>query len=298
GIASEDARATAAIKATAGLVLIHQGKVVDALFHSTSGGRTVSAAEAFGTAVPYLTAVPDPYSSLSPVHRWGPTAVTDVTLRRGLGIAAPPLGLQLVRSASGRVRSAIVSTAAGSKTVNGGTLRSGLGLRSTWITSLASLSLTRPTGSVVYGRGVTVRAEAKAIGNAVLEQRLAGVWAQVAARTTPGQLAFTVKLLIPTSFRLSTGTVAGPILAVPVAPLVRASSQAGGLVGTVTPASPGTAVQLQLLEGVDWVAAGDAVLDERGGFRLESELGPGTYRARVAPAAGFAEGLSAQLRLE
>jgi stage II sporulation protein D len=298
GVAAEDPRATAAIKATAGRVLLHEGSLVDALFHSTSGGRTVSAAEAFGTAVPYLVAVDDPHSALSTLNRWGPTPVPDTTIRKGLGISSPVLGLQLVRGESGRVRSATVMTAGGAKTVTGGSLRTGLGLRSTWITSLASLSLTRPGGSVVYGGATTVSASAKGIKNAVLAQRVNGAWTQVAARPTGGAFAFKAKLVAPTSFRLSAGAVTGPVLKVPVAPLVRISRQDGGLGGTVTPASPGAAVQVQVLEGEAWLPAGEAVLDELGAFRAELELTPGTYRVRVAPAAGFAEGLSPQLRIE
>jgi stage II sporulation protein D len=298
GIAGEDARATAAIKATAGRVLLYEDELVDALFHSTSGGRTISAAEAFGTDVPYLVGVEDPHSALSPVNRWGPTPVTDATIRKGLGIASPVLGLQLVRGASGRVRSASVTTAAGARTVTAGAFRSGLGLRSTWVTSLASLSLARPAGPVVYGGGVTLRADAKGIGNAILAQRVNGAWAQVAARPTAGAIAFKAKLIAPTSFRLSAGAVAGPVLKVPVAPLVKVSLQASGLGGTVTPAIPGAAVQVQLLDDDTWRPAAETVLDDLGGFATELELAPGTYRARVAPAAGFAEGLSQQLRIE
>ena len=297
GIAAEDARATAAIKATAGQVMLHEGKLVDALFHSTSGGRTVSAGEAFGTAVPYLVAVDDPHSTLSSLNRWGPTPVPGTTIRKGLGISTPVLGLQLVKGESGRVRTATVTTAAGAKTVTGGALRTGLGLRSTWITSLASLSLTRPGGPVVYGNTVTLRAGAKGLKNAVLAQSVGGLWTQVATRSAGGAFAFKAKLLAPTSFRLSAGVVAGPVLKVPVAPLVRISRQEGGLGGTVTPASPGAAVQVQLLEGSGWLPAGEAVLDDLGAFRSELELVPGTYRVRVAPAAGFAEGLSPQLRI-
>ena len=35
--------------------------MIDALFHSTSGGRTADASEVFGEAVPYLVSVDDPY---------------------------------------------------------------------------------------------------------------------------------------------------------------------------------------------------------------------------------------------
>ena len=298
GISSEDARATAAIRATAGRVLLYEGKLVDALFHSTSGGRTVSAAEAFGTAVPYLVAADDPHSALSPVNRWGPTPVTEATIRKGLKIASPVLGLQLAKSDSGRVRSATVTTLAGPRAVSAGAFRSGLGLRSTWVTGLATLSLTRPGVAVTYGRGVTIRAASKGVTNIVLSQRVDGIWTQVAARPTAGSLAFTAKLLAPASFRLSAGAVAGPVLKVPVAPLVKASRQEGGVGGSVLPARPGLTVQVQQLEGDEWLPVSDAVVDELGGFLAELELVPGIYRARIAPAGGFAEGLSPQLRLE
>ena len=298
GIASEDLRATAAIKATAGRVLLFDGKPVDALFHSTSGGRTVSAAEAFGTAVPYLLAADDPHSALSPVDRWGPTPVTDAAIRKGLALAGPVLGLQLARAESGRVRSATIRTAAGSKVVPAGAFRAALGLRSTWVTGLASLSLTRPGVAVTYGRGVTIRAAAGALKNVVLAQRVAGgSWTQVATRPAGGTFAFTAKLEGPTSFRLSTGTVAGPVLAVPVAPLVKAALQEGGIGGTVLPARAGTRIQVQALEGDDWLSVGEATVDDVGSFFAEVEIVPGVYRVRVAPARGFAEGLSPRLRL-
>ena len=65
-------------------MLLWEGKPIDALFHSTSGGKTLAAVEVFGKAVPYLVAVDDPHSALSPVHRWGPTPVAEATIRKGL----------------------------------------------------------------------------------------------------------------------------------------------------------------------------------------------------------------------
>ena len=56
GVRGEHPRTTAAIEATAGEVLLWEGKPIDALFHSTSGGTTLDAAEVFGKAVPYLVA--------------------------------------------------------------------------------------------------------------------------------------------------------------------------------------------------------------------------------------------------
>ena len=75
GIAAESPAASAAVDATKGQVVLYDGKVADTLFFSTSGGRTVSALEATGDAVPYLVSVADPYDTLSPLPRLGPGAL-------------------------------------------------------------------------------------------------------------------------------------------------------------------------------------------------------------------------------
>jgi len=292
GIAGEDARATSAIQATAGQVVLYAGKIADTLFHSTSGGRTVSAAEAFGTTVPYLVPVDDPHSSLSSLNRWGPTPVTDATIRKGLQLGGPVLALKLVKSTSGRVRTATVTTTAGSKTITAGALRSALGLRSTWVTALSSLSLSRPGGPAIYDRPLTVTGTATGVKGAVLAQLVGGVWNPLPALTAK------VKLQAPGTFRLTAGAIAGPVLKVPLQPLVRASAGSGSIQGSVLPVRPGAAVEAQVLEGEIWVTVAEGALDAAGTFAVPLELAPGTYRIRVAPAAGLAEGLSPTLRLE
>ena len=173
-------RTTAAVQATKGQVLLWEGKPIDALFHSTSGGRTVDAVEVFGKPVPYLTSVDDPHSDLSPVNRWGPTPVAETTIRKGLKLRTPLTALKLTRGASGRVLNVDVATAAGSSKVTGAVLRAAGGLRSTWITSMATLSLTLPGGPALYGRQLTLTGKAAGVKGAVLSQRIDGVWTQVA----------------------------------------------------------------------------------------------------------------------
>ena len=87
------------------------------------------------------------------------------------------------------------------------------------------------------------------------------------------------------------------MLKVPVAPVVRAARTPGAVTGSVRPATPGAPVELQRLEGDGWLPVADALLDGRSAFRIELELLPGSYRARVAPAAGLAEGLSGTIRI-
>ncbi len=297
GVKAEDERTTAALDATGGQVLFYDGRIADTLFHSTSGGRTISALEAFGKDVPYLVAVDDPGSALSPVHRWGPVAVTDVVARKGLALEGSILDLRLAREPSGHVRTATLSTASGETTVSGSTLRRALGLRSTWVTSVSRLTLTRPGSPAVYGRPVVLTGEVKGARQLVLSQRVDGVWQQVLTRATGGAFTFKTKLLGPTSFRLAAGSFAGPVLKLPVARRVRVTREPAAVAGTVVPAAPGAAVDVQRLEGESWTSAGRAVVDETGSFRAELQLPPGAYRARVAPTGGYAAGVSGMLRI-
>jgi stage II sporulation protein D len=293
GVEAEDARATKAIQATAGEVVTYEGKIADTLFHSTSGGRTVSAAEAFGATVPYLVSVDDPHSAISPVHSWGPVTVTDVVARKGLKLGTPVTGIRLVKAASGRVGSAVVRTTVGERTVTGGQLRSGLGLRSTWITSFRPLSLTRPGGPVLHGGTITVSADARGIRDVTLLRRVGRSWQEVRRRPGGGRFSLAAKLTEPTAFRLTAGTLRGSVLAVPVAPRVKAARTPGGIAGTVAPAREGAVAQVQRLQGVHWVTVGEARVDATGAFATELSLDRGAYRVRVAPAGGFVQGLSA-----
>jgi stage II sporulation protein D len=295
GIAGENTRTTAAVLATKGEVLLWEGKPIDALFHSTSGGRTVDAMEVFGKPVPYLVSVDDPHSDLSPVNRWGPTPVPETTIRKGLKLRAPLTALKLTRAPSGRVASVDVATAAGSAKVTGAVLRSAAGLRSTWITQLATLSLTRPGGPALYGRQLGLTGKATGVKGAVLSQRIDGVWTQVAG---PGAtFAVKVKLLAPASFRISAGALAGPVLKVPVAPVVTARTAAAATVsGTVKPLGPGATVEIQLESEQGWGTTAQTTTGPNGEYTV-SVPEPGLYRVRVAPAQGFAEGFSGQIEL-
>ena len=293
GIAGENPRTTAAVQATKAEVMLWEGKPIDALFHSTSGGSTLDAAEVFGKPVPYLVGVDDPHSALSPVHRWGPVAVAETTLRKGLKLRVPVKSLQLARGPSGRVSTAQVTTTAGTTKITGAALRLAGGLRSTWVTQLVTMSLTRPGGPVRYGKTVVLTGRANGVKGAVLQQRVAGVWTKVGGPA----LKANVKLLAPASFRIAAGKLAGSVLKVPVAPLLTARASGPLTVaGTVKPLAPGAAVQLQLETEGTWSTVGTATTGVEGDYSLVADQ-PGRYRARTAPAQGFAEGLSGQIEL-
>jgi stage II sporulation protein D len=139
GVAGEDPRTTAAVKATRGRVLAYDGRVITAFFFSTSGGRTEDGQIVFPSDEPrpYLRSVADPFDRVSPVHVW-PDRPTFTGRRLGalLGVGAPVTRLQVLRRGrSPRVIMARVVTTAGARVdVSGAEIRRVLGLRDTWFT--------------------------------------------------------------------------------------------------------------------------------------------------------------------
>ena len=63
GIAAENAKINEAIDDTEGLIITYNGKPIDAVYHSNSGGHTDNAHEIWGgSKTDYLVAVKDDYS--------------------------------------------------------------------------------------------------------------------------------------------------------------------------------------------------------------------------------------------
>ncbi len=125
---------TAAIRATAKQVLLHEGAPALAQFSASSGGYTTA-----GSA-PYLQAVEDPYDDWAGngVHSWSVT-LGDAAFER----AYPAIGdLRRIRVLSrtghgewgGRILTVRLIGSRGRVTVSGESLRFALGVRSSWMT--------------------------------------------------------------------------------------------------------------------------------------------------------------------
>lgn len=132
GVGAEDSRGNAAVDATAGQVLLHQGVPAFAQFGSSSGGWLAAGGQ------PYLVAKADKYDGFSgnPMHTWT-TTVTRAAVQK----AWPALGtLQRVlvtrRDGNGewygRVEQMILDGSKSNVTISGATFRSRMGLRSHW----------------------------------------------------------------------------------------------------------------------------------------------------------------------
>lgn len=151
-----------AVEETRGLVVTHQGRPIDALYHSTSGPQTENAGDLWGQDVPYLKSVACPYGKESPRYQETVRLRTRDVANK-LGVRMPEAVLSgavpvtsskdgiaiLERSNSGRVKLIRV----GGVIFRGDEFRRRLGLRST------NLRLTADKGQVViesigYGHGV------------------------------------------------------------------------------------------------------------------------------------------------
>jgi stage II sporulation protein D len=140
GLFAEVATTTAAVRATRARVVTVGGEVAQTFFFSTSGGRTAANEEGFGgSPLSYLRSVDDPHDDLSPVHTWTARFTRREAERRLRSVLSGRLeGLEvLTRTASGRAATVEVRGSEGDRTVSAATIRTALGLRSTWITDVS-----------------------------------------------------------------------------------------------------------------------------------------------------------------
>lgn len=135
GLESEFKSSNEAAEATRGEVVMYKGKVAETLFSACSGGHTESIQYVFGTAIPYLVGVPDPYDSYCPLHTW--------TLR----FSGPAISAKLAPYLDGKLSKVVVTKhgltprimqaklygTGGVTTVTGEQLEVALGGYSTWM---------------------------------------------------------------------------------------------------------------------------------------------------------------------
>jgi stage II sporulation protein D len=139
GIAAEFPSTDAAVAATAGQVVVDDGKPVTTFFFSTSGGHTENIEFSFLGAQPqpWLKGVDDPFDGISPKHTWGPitfTAAQAASRLKGL-VRGSFRGITVLqRGTSPRIVRAEVAGTGGVMPVSGPELRRRFGLDDTWAT--------------------------------------------------------------------------------------------------------------------------------------------------------------------
>jgi stage II sporulation protein D len=303
GVAGEAPETNAAVQATAGQVVLYAGRVAKTFFFSTSGGRTMSAADAWGTPIPYLVSVPDPYDTLSPYHDWGPFAFTAAKLGKALHAQGRLVDVQMEANSSGRVAEVTAIGANGESTATGAAVRKALGLRSTWF-SVGVVSLSPASSApVVYGGRAKLTGLARSVSSVEMESRpaTAKTWT-AGGRVKPaaeGTFTATVKPKITTWYRLAVGTLRTAQVRVAVAPLVRfdVAESKTSLSGLARPVLPNSLVEIQRLAGTEWSTVAKTRTDANGDFTATLRLRAGSYRARVTPGHGFVPGTTKPLEV-
>jgi stage II sporulation protein D len=296
GLSGERPETSAAVRATAGQVLLYGGRVASTYYFSSSGGRTASSADVFGFSVPYLVSRPDPWDMLSPYHRWGPIVIGARTVQSKLGVPDRVIDAAGVPTPSGWLRTVTLQTTTGPTAIPAALVRTSLGLRSTWIT-IGVLRLDHPSDQAVYGTRLQLSGLARGLQTPMLSSSADGVtWKTVTplTRSTDGGVRANVRPTATARFRIQVTGAASPALLVPVTSRVRLAEPVdpSSLNGTVQPTLRGARVSIERLNGTAWTTVARATVDGTGAFRARVRVVPGSYRARVAAVGGLEEGLS------
>jgi stage II sporulation protein D len=130
GVNVEAASTQSAVNATAGQVLVHQGRIIEAVFHSASGGHTENVENVWVQALPYLKGVPD-FDQGTPEYEWTRTFSRSELSARITGVGNI-ISMEPERTTpQGRVMTMRVVGDAGTRSISGDTVRNALGLKST-----------------------------------------------------------------------------------------------------------------------------------------------------------------------
>jgi stage II sporulation protein D len=220
GVAGETPQTTAAVKATSHQILLHGGKVATTFYYSSSGGKTASAVDVFGSSVPYLVSRPDPWDKVSPWHSWGPVLLGARTLQSKFGAGSRVIDATGIPTPSGRLRSLTLQTVSGPTSVPAALLRTSLGLRSTWVT-IGVLRLDQPRGPVVAGTPVRLEGIARGVEAPVLTSSPNGSrWTKVGKVDVDasGAASVVVKPVKTMRYRIEVDGAASAAVVVRVAP--------------------------------------------------------------------------------
>ena len=227
GYSSENARTNRAVARTAGEVLRHDGKVITAYFHSTSGGHTENNENIFicrtCKALPYLRGVRDPWDKHSPYHRWGPVYYSPSRLGAAMGVGRLRRVTINKRGVSGRIIYATFRGSGGKKRVDGWSgLRGTLGLRDlpSTIKRMSASGSTARAAAAGIGSGGVARAVSGSIapgrrGSRIVVQRRSGErWKRVAEGELGRGGAYRVAVEAPGHYRVLSAGDVGPLVRV------------------------------------------------------------------------------------
>ena len=200
GVSGETQATTNAVNKTKGMVMLYNQRPINALFHSDGGGYTEDSVNVWGSDVPYLKGVKD-FSTGTSTSNWTVTTSRQAlesklnAASKGVGklksIQLTPLGKPgqqtSDRGVSGRIKSATFIGTSGKTTVDGDSLRSILGLKSTLFDFYVNHNPAKGTGKAYHnftGNNDTVYIKGHGWGHGLGMSQWGA--AEMAKRATPG----------------------------------------------------------------------------------------------------------------
>lgn len=156
GVQGESDAVRRAVDGTVGQVLLFNGDLINAMYHSNSGGHTDDSLALNGENLPYLTAVED-FDQSSPYYRWQ-VSISAARLFQRLSLDIGEL-LDLHpqdRTPNGRVLTVMAIGSRGTQLLDATQMRFKLGLKSTFfeIPPPAPSAKPTPLSSIIFnGRG-------------------------------------------------------------------------------------------------------------------------------------------------
>jgi len=156
GLESRTYKTIRAVKSTRSLVLTYKNKLINALFHSSSGGMTENSQDVWKNKYPYLSSVKD-FDKKNPKFRWQKNFSN-----KELFNLFPKIGglknIEILNiTDTGRVKNVKLYGAYGSDQISGADLRKKLGLNSTFVRfkliEEQSKQFPIEKGLVVFGQG-------------------------------------------------------------------------------------------------------------------------------------------------
>jgi stage II sporulation protein D len=133
GVGVEAPRTNRAVADTEGRVVTYRGRIAQATYFSSSGGRTESRFLG-GPRVPYLKSVEDPYDYYAPQHRWTLRFTqAEMDARLGAHVKGTLRRIRVTkRGDTPRIVTARLVGSRGTTSVDGNVLRASLGLYERW----------------------------------------------------------------------------------------------------------------------------------------------------------------------
>ena len=130
GLESETAKINRAVRSTSSLALFFKNELIDAVFHSSSGGRTENSGQVWKYQLPYLKSVID-YDQNSKKYRWT-NKFTSAEMEKAFSDLGRVHGIQIIdKSNTGRVLKIRLHGTNVNKIISGKKLREKLQLPST-----------------------------------------------------------------------------------------------------------------------------------------------------------------------